>query len=77
MMFQWDDVDTSPDLGGQNVLKTFKWLFDIEGGRHEQLESTGRRQAGAFGACAPPPQKSKNVKKKKVPHLKIQALEIQ
>ena len=35
MMFQWDDVDTSPDLGGQNVLKTVKWLFDIEGGRHE------------------------------------------
>ena len=23
-MFQWDAVDTSPDLGGQNVLKTFE-----------------------------------------------------
>jgi len=23
-MFQWDAVDTSPDLAGQNVLKTFE-----------------------------------------------------
>ena len=23
-MFQWDAVDTGPDLGGQNVLKTFE-----------------------------------------------------
>ena len=23
-MFQWDAVDTVPDLGGQNVLKTFE-----------------------------------------------------
>jgi len=23
-MFQWDAVDTSPDLGGQNVFKTFE-----------------------------------------------------
>jgi len=23
-MLQWDAVDTSPDLGGQNVLKTFE-----------------------------------------------------
>jgi len=23
-MCQWDAVDTSPDLGGQNILKTFK-----------------------------------------------------
>jgi len=23
-MFQWDVVDTSPDLGGQNVLETFE-----------------------------------------------------
>jgi len=23
-MFQWDAVDTSLDLGGQNVLKTFE-----------------------------------------------------
>jgi len=23
-MFQWDAVDTSPDLGGRNVLKTFE-----------------------------------------------------
>jgi len=22
-MFQWDAVDTSPNLGGQNVIKTF------------------------------------------------------
>jgi len=24
MIFQWDAVDASPDLGGQNVLKTFE-----------------------------------------------------
>ena len=23
-MFRWDAIDTSPDLGGRNVLKTFE-----------------------------------------------------
>jgi len=34
-MFQWDTVDTSPDLMGQNVPpKLFKWLFDIKEAGH-------------------------------------------
>ena len=33
----WDAVDTSPDLGIQNILKNLsKWLFDVTGGRHER-----------------------------------------
>jgi len=37
-MFRWDAVDTSPDLGGQNVplKKPSKWLSDTVGGRHER-----------------------------------------
>ena len=36
-MFQWDTVDTSPDLGGVKMSsKPSKWLFDIIGGRHER-----------------------------------------
>ena len=32
----WDAIDTSPDLGSQNVLKNpSKWLVDVTGGRHE------------------------------------------
>jgi len=38
-MFQWDAVDTSPDLWGQNVLKTFEMAI-----RHNRL--TRRTELG-------------------------------
>jgi len=36
-MFQWDAVNTSPDLGGSKCpAKPSKWLFGIKGGRQER-----------------------------------------
>ena len=42
-MFQWDAVDTSHDLGGQNVLKTFEMAI-----RH-------KRQTLSWGGGIAPP----------------------
>jgi len=43
-MFQWDAVDTSPDLAGRNVLKTFEMAIPHDGlTTRTELERVFRR----------------------------------
>jgi len=44
-MFQWDAVDTSPDLVGQNVLKTFKMAIQHNRQISRILATNGIRES--------------------------------